>query len=220
MIKIASVGAMWLHPALRSTLTGTKNYQQSRRILTRRLAGSCSRTPSAALIPDFVRELVNRLPQSSWGPGIAAKELTFLLEFIQSVNRDEIEPVLGAQMAIVYRLMVTSSEGFTTKDTLAERQFYGAQCVKFARIFMQQAETMRRLRTGGEQRIAIQNNNVCVEVTHANAISKPGPEAIEVRTAAPLPLADSQRPPVPIIDEPAGVAVPARNRAKGKLTRG
>jgi hypothetical protein len=170
--------------------------------------------------PDFVRELVNRLPQSSWGPGIAAKELTFLLEFIQSVNRDEIEPVLGAQMAIVYRLMVTSSEGFTTKDTLAERQFYGAQCVKFARIFMQQAETMRRLRTGGEQRIAIQNNNVCVEVTHANAISKPGPEAIEVRTAVPLPLADSQRPPVPIIDEPAGVAVPARNRAKGKLTRG
>jgi hypothetical protein len=166
--------------------------------------------------PEFVRELVGRLPLASWGPNTAAHELNFIISFMQSVTpRDELETMLAAQMAVVPRAMMGSAEAFMTKNALEERQFYAAACTKFARTFAQQSETLRRLRTGGEQKIAIQNNNVSVEVTHTNAVAK---EGIEVRMAAPLALTDSQQ--LPMVDEPARAVVPARKSAEGKLNGG
>jgi hypothetical protein len=110
----------------------------------------------------FLNELLAQVANASGkGPVPNAEALNFMLAVIEGVGpRDQLEAMLAAQMAAVHTATMTFARRLNHVDNIPQQDSAVGALNKLARTFAVQMETLKRYRTGGEQRVTVQHVTV------------------------------------------------------------
>ena len=111
---------------------------------------------------DFSHGLLGQLANAaSKGPKADEDATNFALAVVMGLEpRDEIEAMLGAQMAAVHLATMTFARRLNHVDNLAQQDSAERAFNKLARTFTAQMEALKRYRTGGEQKVTVQHVHV------------------------------------------------------------
>jgi hypothetical protein len=167
---------------------------------------------------DFYANLLAQLAAASGGEP-SEHQLNFMLAVIQGIKpRDQMEAMLGAQMAAVHLATMRSSRDLAEADSLPHRDSAERTFNKLARTFLSQMEGLKRNRMGGEQTVTVQQVNVGEGGQAIVGNVTQGQQDTAPNQVPPQPLAISHDPtlPMPIIGNNECVPVPATRNAKRK----
>jgi hypothetical protein len=152
--------------------------------------------------------------------------LNFMLSIVKGGKpRDQFETMLAAQMAAVHQAMLTLAGRFAHVETIDELDSTERAFNKLARTFAIQMETLKRYRTGGEQKVTVQHVSVSEggqaivgNVTHAaretaSEMAANSTPALSHSKEAPMPIIDGERERAPAAAG-RGQKVPSRHRRK------
>lgn len=122
--------------------------------------------------------LLNQLINvGSQGKEVSESGLNFLLSVIKGAEpRDQLETMLLAQMGAVHMATMTLARRLAHTETITQQDSAERAFNKLARTFTTQMETLKRYRSGGEQRVVVQHQHVNVTADRA---------AVQVNGAAP-----------------------------------
>ena len=167
---------------------------------------------------DFVNGLLSQLALcGSRDSEIDEAGLNFMLSVIKDIKpRDQLEAMLAALMAGIQMTTMTFMHRLAHVDNVAQQDSAGALLIKLNRTFAVQMETLKRYRTGGEQKVTVQHVTVSeggqAIVGNVNqAPHKPPPS--EADTSQPM-LTDARVTPMPLIEERKQSVPMSRRRAK------
>jgi hypothetical protein len=108
---------------------------------------------------DFAQELVLQLSYAH-SRGDEA-ELNFLLSVIKGVKpKDQLEAMLAAQMAVTHSLTMTFAHRLNHVQNIQQQDSAERAFNKLARTFTAQMEALKRHRTGGDQKVTVQQVSV------------------------------------------------------------
>jgi hypothetical protein len=112
--------------------------------------------------PDFLNGLVGQLAGAGTRtPGADARELNFMLAMVRGVEpNDQVEAMLAAQMAAVHSATMTYARRLNHVETSMQQDSAERALNRCARTFATQVETLKRYRTGGEQKVTVQHVSV------------------------------------------------------------
>ena len=138
-----------------------------------------------------------------------------MLAVVEGVKpKDQLETMLAAQMAAIHMATMTFARRLGHVETLAQQDSAERALNKLARTFALQLETLKRYRTGGEQKVTVQHVSVNeggqAIVGNVNQAASAAPPA--KRDDPPPALTDARQPQMPILTEPGRVPVLRRNR--------
>jgi hypothetical protein len=165
---------------------------------------------------EFANGLLSQLTRSQSG-AISEGELNFMLAVIAGIKpNDQLEAMLGAQMAAVHMAMMKFSRKLDGAEYLQHQDSAERALNKLARTFTTQMETLKRYRTGGEQKVTVQHVSVSEggqaivgNVTQAPRGTAPGNPANK-----PPALGDERQPAMPVIERSERAPVPLRRGRK------
>jgi hypothetical protein len=108
---------------------------------------------------DFSDGLLGQMANAvSKGQIVDEQGLNFMLSVVTGLEpRDEIEAMLGAQMAAVHLATMTFARRLNHVDNIAQQDSAERAFNKLARTFAAQMEALKRYRTGGEQKVTVQH---------------------------------------------------------------
>jgi hypothetical protein len=111
---------------------------------------------------DFFGELMKQIANiSGKGPTPCEATLNFNLAVIEGIRpRDQMEAMLAAQMAAVHSATMTFARRLAHVENLPQQDGAERAFNKLARTFAVQMETLKRYRTGGEQKVTVQHVTV------------------------------------------------------------
>ena len=110
---------------------------------------------------DFFDGLTLQLVNASKGQGSTEKTVNFMLSVIKGIEpRDQIEAMLGAQMAAVHMASMTFARRLAHVDTITQQDSASNAFNKLTRTFASQVEALKRYRSGGEQKMTVQHVHV------------------------------------------------------------
>ena len=153
---------------------------------------------------DFVHGLLVQLANTG-SPGKASENaLNFMISVVTDTKpRDHLEAMLAAQMAAIHIATMKVGSRLSDAEDIPRQDSAGALFNKLARTFAAQMETLKRYRTGGEQKVTVQHVNVgeggqaiVGNVTQAAAKGPQAKDAPEQNA-----LADSRSSPMPILED-------------------
>ena len=109
--------------------------------------------------PDFLHGILGQLAKASLdGPEIDERGLNFMLSIIKGIEpRDQVETMLAAQMAAVHMASMTFSRRLACVENIPQQDSAERAFNKLTRTFTSQMETLKRYRTGGEQKVTVQH---------------------------------------------------------------
>jgi hypothetical protein len=158
---------------------------------------------------DFLNGLLNQLANA--GSGNKESNLNFMLSMVKGIEpRDQLEAMLGAQMAAVHVATMTFAHRLANVEYLNQQDSAERAFNKLARTFISQMEALKRYRTGGEQKVTVQHVSVSEggQAIVGNVTQNPRGTAAE-NTRAPAPaLSHSPTPPMPVLEDRAPTVVP------------
>jgi hypothetical protein len=164
---------------------------------------------------DFVWGLAQQLIHA--GARLPGDGLSFMLAVIKGIKpNDQLEAMLGAQSAAVHVAILTTARRFAEAEFGPERDSAERALTKLTRIFTTQMETLKRYRTGGEQKVTVQHVSVG-EGGQAivGTITQAGRTITREAGAETRPaLTDARQPAMEVISESARAPVPLRRREK------
>jgi hypothetical protein len=140
-----------------------------------------------------------------------------MLSVIKGIQpRDQLEAMLAAQMAAVQMAVMTFARRLAHVETIPQQDSAERALNKLARTYATQMETLKRYRTGGEQKVTVQHVSVSEggqaivgNVTHTRAQPEPA------QTAKPLAaITQAQQTPMPIVSDSETPTVTARRNGK------
>lgn len=113
----------------------------------------------------FVDTLVTQLIDlNSSGSEPDTESATFMLSIVRDIEpRDQVEAMLGAQMAAVHLATMTMAKRLKSAELLPQQDSAERAFNKLSRTFTTQMEALKRYRTGGEQKVTVQHQHVTVE---------------------------------------------------------
>ncbi len=165
----------------------------------------------------FVNGLLLQLARAtSGGPKVNEHELNFMFSFIKGIEpRDQIESTLAAQMAAVHMAMMRFVQHLPLITSLPQQDAAERAINKFARTFALQMETLKRYRTGGEQKVTVQHVSVSEggQAIVGNVTQSPSKAAPESAPAKPAALAPPREQPMKILDEAPQRPSPLRRKS-------
>jgi hypothetical protein len=89
------------------------------------------------------------------------EQLNFILSMVLGVEpRDPIETMIASQMAAIHNALMDTARIFNGITTIEEQDSTSNALNKLARTFAIQVDTLKRYRTGGEQRVVVQHMNI------------------------------------------------------------
>lgn len=89
------------------------------------------------------------------------RELNFMLSMVQGLEpKDPLEVMLATQMAAVQALAMRHAIQLANSNTYQGQEYAERALNKLARTFLSQVETLKRYRTGGEQKVTVQHVSV------------------------------------------------------------
>jgi len=111
---------------------------------------------------DFVHGLLSQLANAgSQGRAIDEAGLNFMLSVIKGIKpKDQLEAMLGAQMAAMHMATMTFARRLAHVETIQQQDSAERALNKLARTFATQMEALKRYRTGGEQKVTVQHVSV------------------------------------------------------------
>jgi hypothetical protein len=160
----------------------------------------------------LIRQLANAVSQGD------ETNLNFMLSIIKGIKpRDQLEAMLGAQMAAVHMATMTLGRRLANVENLPQQDSAERAFNKLTRTFVSQMEALKRYRTGGEQKVTVQHVSVSDggqaivgNVTQSSRGAAP-------ETTTPAALTHSPRPPMPPVKDATATVVPlSRGSAKPK----
>jgi hypothetical protein len=148
---------------------------------------------------NFLNPLYSQLIEAD---GFGGEGVEFAVAVIKSINpRDSLEAMLAAQMAVVHW---ATMESLRKVGDVREKQFQElavTTATKMARVFATQMETLKRYRSGGEQKVTVRHELVREEaqsivrtVTHTKSLSP----ALNNRVDETPALSDSRQAEMPM----------------------
>ena len=166
---------------------------------------------------DFLSGLLSQLANCGSRDGkIDESGLNFMLSVIKDIKpRDQLEAMLAAQMAGIHMTILTFMRQLAFVDNIPQQDSAGALLIKLNRTFAAQMETLKRYRTGGEQKVTVQHVTVseggqAIVGNVSQAPHKPPPG--EGDTSQPM-LTDARATPMPPVEERKQSAPMSRRRA-------
>lgn len=106
----------------------------------------------------FISQLVN---VASSGQAPQENQINFMLSVIKGIEpQDQIETMLGAQMAAIHMATMTAARQFNHIETLEQKQVAEKTLNKLARTFTTQMAALKKYRTGGEQKVKVEHVHV------------------------------------------------------------
>jgi hypothetical protein len=155
---------------------------------------------------DFFNGLLDQLANAgSKGGQIDERRLNFMFSVVKGIQpRDQLEAMLAAQMAAVHMATMTFARRLAHVEDILQQDSAERAFNKLSRTFATLMETLKRYRTGGEQKVTVRHVSVAEggqaivgNVTQAQRENVPGKAA----ASPPLALPNSNVLPMPIIDE-------------------
>jgi hypothetical protein len=154
----------------------------------------------------FGLNLITQLADTnSRGGEVDAGRVNFMLAVIKNIKpKDHVEAMLAAQMAGIHLATMTFIQRLANVENIPQQDSAERTLNKLARTYAGQMETLKRYRTGGEQKVTVQHVSVSEggqaivgNVTQAN------PEKMSEKSAASPPpaLTHAKTPQMPIINE-------------------
>ena len=111
---------------------------------------------------DFIDVLMEQLANAgSKGREVSERHLNFMLSVIKGIEpRDQLEVMLGAQMAATHMASMTFARRLNHVDNIQQQDSAEKTLNKLMRTYTGQMEALRKHRTGGEQRVIVQHVHV------------------------------------------------------------
>ena len=111
---------------------------------------------------EFVNGLVTQMLNASGADGDAKdSHLNFMLSIVADIEpKDHLEAMLATQMAAVHMATMTFSRRLACVDSIPQQDSAEKAFNKLARTFTTQMETLKRYRTGGEQKMTVEHVTV------------------------------------------------------------
>jgi hypothetical protein len=161
---------------------------------------------------DFVQGLIEQLGIASLrGDQIDEGSLNFMLSVIKGIRpRDQVESLLASQMACVHMAMMRYTWLLGGAETIQEQDHNERTLNKLARTFTGQIETLKRYRSGVEQKFLVQQVSISKggQAIVGNVTQAPRETAPNKTDASPPTLTDARIAPMPIIDKQERDALP------------
>jgi hypothetical protein len=90
-----------------------------------------------------------------------AEDMNFLVSMVKGLDpKDALEAALAVQMASVHVLTMRLANQLASSRTLKGQEHAERALNKLARTFTTQVETLKKYRTGGEQKVTVQHVSV------------------------------------------------------------
>ena len=129
---------------------------------------------------EFFKGLVGQLANASKEAEASERGLNFMLAVIKGIQpRDQIEAMLGAQMAAVHMASMTFARRLAHVDNIPQQDSAQTAFNKLARTFAAQVEALKRYRSGGEQKVTVQHVHVAEEAALEQAEQEPALARVE-----------------------------------------
>jgi hypothetical protein len=111
---------------------------------------------------DFLADFLTQLGgAASKGPDPDKCALNFMLAVVKGIDpKDQVEAMLGAQMAAVHMATMKFACRLTHVDNIQQQDSAERVFNKLARTFAAQVEALKRCRTGGEQKVTVKHVTV------------------------------------------------------------
>ena len=137
-----------------------------------------------------------------------------MLSVVKGIEpRNQVEGMLGAQMAAVHVASMNSAARLLQSKNILERDSAERAVNKLMRTFAGQMETLKRYRTGGEQKVTVSvsegSQAIVGNVTQVSRETAPDKAA-----TSPLALTDARMVPMPILQETKSEQVQVRQQRK------
>jgi len=104
---------------------------------------------------DFLDGIVGQLANvGTKGRDVDERGLNFMLAVVKGIEpKDQVETMLAAQMATVHSATMTFARRLNHVETIPQQDSAERTLNKLARTFAAQVETLKKYRTGGEQKV-------------------------------------------------------------------
>lgn len=111
---------------------------------------------------DFAKGFLTQLGNvGSQGPKLDADGMAFVLSIVSGIQpRDQIEAMLGAQMAAIHNATMTMSRRLALVDNIAQQDSATRALNNLARTFAMQIEALKRYRSNGQQKVVVEHVTV------------------------------------------------------------
>jgi hypothetical protein len=111
--------------------------------------------------PNFAPVLASQLANAVGKDLSPTQGLNFMLAVVKSVEpRNELESLLATQMAAVHTATMLMACRLASSTRLKQQESAERALNKLARTFAMQLETLKRYRTGGEQKVTVEHVHV------------------------------------------------------------
>lgn len=112
--------------------------------------------------PDFRQGLITQIASvGSQGKGIDSVNSNFVMSVVRSIEpRDELEAMLATQMGAIHAATMMMVRRLNNVDTIPQQDSAERALNKLARTFAVQMETLKRYRTGGQQKVTVEHVTV------------------------------------------------------------
>jgi hypothetical protein len=138
-----------------------------------------------------------------------------MLSVIKGVEpRDQVETMLATQMAAVHMASMTFANRLAHVETIAQQDSAERGLNKLTRTYTTQMEALKRYRTGGEQKVTLQNVSVAEggQAIVGNVTQAPREKGQEKAAASPSAFTGTNVVPMPITGESKERAPVSRRR--------
>jgi hypothetical protein len=174
------------------------------------IACSLLREALGSASDDFVDGLLIQLANAS-PKSLDNSELHFALSVIKSVKpNDQLETMLTAQMVVTHMALMRFARKLERAETILEQDSAERAFNKLARTFAAQLEALKRYRTGGEQRVAVQHVSVSDggQAIVGNVLEHPGRNKGQQPVNATPALIDARQCALPVVDALGAEIIP------------
>ena len=130
--------------------------------------------------------------------------LNFLISVVKGIEpRDQIEAMLGAQMAIVHKTAMMFAQRIAVAENILEAESAERIVNKCARTFASQIQALKLYRSSGEQTVTVQNVSVRdqAQAIVGNVTQAPRETLTDAAATSPPAITDASVAPMPIIGE-------------------
>ena len=170
---------------------------------------------------DFGTQLVHQLAAALLSGGnVDEDKLNFMLAVIKGIApKDQLEAMLAAQMAAIHIATLKLARHLDQAEILPQQDSAEQALNKLARTFAIQMETLKRYRTGGEQKVTVQHVSVGEggQAIVGNVTQTQPKDSSKKPAASPLAITDAKASPMPVIDEgKERISVPAQRKSRQK----
>jgi hypothetical protein len=110
---------------------------------------------------EFYNGLIGQLVNASEKGEPSQSDANFMLSVVKGIEpRDQVEAMLAAQMAAVHMASMTFARRLAHVENIPQQDSAERAFNKLARTFATQMETLKRYRSGGEQKMTVQHVHV------------------------------------------------------------